>query len=168
MRKTDKGFSLIEILVVVAIFAILAAIASQSTIFSLRGARKSDSTIKVRENLNFALSIIERQLRNARAVTPCSGPSITLSTLNYTDQYGISTSFSCNSIIPSGNGYIASGAGRLTNSDIAITQCYFVCSQESTNLPPSVDVVLTGYNKLTGGAEGSLVTVDTKIMLRIY
>lgn len=168
MKKTRFGFSLIEILVVVSIFAILAAIATQTTVFSLRGARKSDSTIKVRENLNFALSIIERQLRNARAVSPCPGSSTPLFTLNYTDQYDIPTSFSCNNIVPTGNGYIASGAGRLTNSDIAITQCYFVCSQSSTNLPPSVDVVLTGYNKLTGGAEGSLVTVDTKIMLRIY
>jgi len=167
-KKLYKGFSLIEILVVVAIFAILAAVATQSTVFSLRGARKSDATIKVRENLNFALSIVERQLRNARTVNPCPGAASQLTTLSYVDQYNIPTSFSCNSMTPTGNGYIASGSARLTSSDIALTQCHFACIPGQVGLPPAVNITLTGYNKLTSGPEASLVTVDTRILLRIY
>ncbi|OGM11456.1 hypothetical protein A2Z22_00195 [Candidatus Woesebacteria bacterium RBG_16_34_12] len=62
------GFSLVEMLVVVSIFAILAVLASQSLIFTFRGRQKSGSIVSVRENLGHALSVIERQLYNAENV----------------------------------------------------------------------------------------------------
>ncbi len=89
------GLSLIEILVVVSIFAILGIIITRSVILTLQGSKKSESLIRVRENLDYAKSVIERQIRNADNAE-CPNPDTTL--LNYTDQFGNKTSFSCTNI----------------------------------------------------------------------
>ena len=62
-KKTLKGMSLLEILIVVAVFSILGVIVTRSVLLTLRGSKKSESQVKVRENVSFSLGVIERQLR---------------------------------------------------------------------------------------------------------
>ena len=71
ITKLQKGMSLLEILVVVAIFSILGVIVTRSVLLTLRGSKKSESQVKVRENVNYALAVIERQLRNADSIVTC-------------------------------------------------------------------------------------------------
>src|SRR5512137_3061278 len=100
-RKNQKGLSLIEILVVITIFAILGIVIARSIILSLQGSQKSTGLVAVRENLDFATSIIERQLRNANSVTSaCPVGGIQVNPLVYVDQNGNSSSFAC--VAPSG------------------------------------------------------------------
>ena len=70
MKKANlkKGFSLIEMLVVVVVFSILAIITTQSLLNSLRTAKKSQNVNVVKENLEVSASAIERLLRNAEDV----------------------------------------------------------------------------------------------------
>lgn len=163
MKNLQKGLSLIEILVVITIFAILGIIVSSSLILTIQGTKKSESIIKVRENLNYSLSVVERNLRNASMVLEC--PNSNTNTVTYTDQYGISSSFSCMNTGSATNSYIASGSARLTSDTIRITSCSFVCVRDLYN-PPYVTITVTGQDVDYSGAQGSNVTVESKIYLR--
>ncbi len=165
MAKNYKsGMSLIEILIVVSVFAILGMIVSVSIISTLKSARKSEAQIGVRENLNYAVSVIERQLRGAESVSPC--PNTSNQVLNYVSSDRISTSFSCQFL--GQDGYIASGSARLTSEQILITSCNFACQQEDLNDPPTVIINIAARDALNQQAEGSQVTIQTEISLRNY
>jgi prepilin-type N-terminal cleavage/methylation domain-containing protein len=159
-----KGVSLIEMLVVVAIFAVLGILISRVILTTLRGSNKSNSLVKVRENLDYALAVMERQIRNADSVTTCPNPDH--SRIDYRDGRGTATFFSCANIGPAG--YVASGSARLTSSEIGITSCSFSCTPAVGRVPPSVTINLIGEDPNSPGVEGAQVTVTTSIFLRTY
>ncbi len=150
--------SLLEILVVVAIFAVLGIIVTQSVILTLRGSKKSESQVRVRENIGYALSVIERRLRNADSITSCDGQTVT-----YRDSQGISSTFSC---VSGADSYVASASARLTSSEVLINTCSFVC--DLTSSPPSVTVSLEATEASATGIEGARVSSSTKVYLRTY
>lgn len=151
----NKGFSLIEILMTITTFALLGMMVTSAVALSMKGSKKGESTIKVRESLDYALAIIERQLRNAEKVEPCPNPNPQV--LAYYDLKGAATSFSC---VNAGgaDGYLASGSARLTTTDAAISNCSLVCQTGTYSTPPQVQIDITS---------GS-VTLSTKINLRTY
>ncbi|OGM32389.1 hypothetical protein A3D00_04285 [Candidatus Woesebacteria bacterium RIFCSPHIGHO2_02_FULL_38_9] len=161
-----KGFSLIEILVVIGIFALLGVITTQSLFLSLRGARKSDALGRVKQNLDYAVSIMERQLRNASKVSPCPNP-VPQTRIDYTDKEGNPAYFSCEGI-PAGFVASSSASVKLTSSEILITKCSLTCVAASGNVLPHVLVNLTGKDAVTIGSEGAEATIKTQIFLRTY
>jgi len=167
--KVNSGFSLIEMLVVLFVFAILAIVMTQTLALSLRGSRKSESSSNTRENVQYALNVIDRVLRNARSLTcPSSTPT---NRIDYTDEYGNSAYFQC---ISGTDSYIASNSAtqRLTSDKIKISNCatVFSCKDgKSINIPDSLDISITATDATNGtGAEGSSVSLSTKILLRNY
>lgn len=172
-----KGFSLIETLVVVGLFALVGIIVSQSTATSLTGSRKADASIKVRENLNQALSVMERQIRSAQSITStCAAGGTTSENISYVDQSGNSAGFSCN---PNPNCTTTSttavsstsavSTDRITSTDtLCITACQFVCTRVNSNLPPTVDIILEGRSKEATGVEDTAIRVQTSVNLRAY
>ena len=164
MNKNKKGFSIIEMLVVVSIFAVIGVLTTSALTLTLRGSRKSESLVRVRENVNYSLAIIERQIRSSESITTCDGTSS--STLSYTSLEGITASFSC--ITPGSAGYIASGSGRLTSTDISVTACSFTCSQTDANNPQVVRVSVTAEDSVSTGAEKGSVSTDMEIITRNY
>lgn len=173
----NKGLSLIEILVVITVFAALGIIISTSIILSLQGSQKSSGLVSVRENLDYAAGVIERQLRNANQIPECLGlnpsPNPDTSVINYIDQNGQQSSFTC--VVPGTSvdgSYIASGSAnlRLTSPQVSITSCSFTvsCGQAGSVNPPYVDVSLTARPVNITGAQSSVVTTETRIYLRNY
>lgn len=157
--KISSGLSLIEILVVVTIFAILGVIVTRAIILTLQGSQKSTSLVAVRENLDYSMSIIERQIRNANSVD-CVNSSGT--NLIYTDQYQNPSSFTCNGTS------VASGSATLTSSAVSV-QCSFSCVIPSdSTTQPYVVVSLTGKPTGVTGIQSSTVTTNTRIYLRDY
>lgn len=167
MKKniTNSGMSLIEILVVVLVFAILGIIITGSIISTLQGSKKSESTLKVRESVDYAVSVMERQLRNSNSILNC--PFTDQSSISYTNEVGILASFSCEEISSEEEGwYIASDSARLTNTDIIITSCKFSC-EASDSIPSVININLTAKNAGTG-VERSQIDITTQIQLRTY
>ncbi len=153
-----KGMSLLEILVAVTIFAILGVVITRSVILTLRGSKKSEDVVKVRENISYAFSVIERQLRNADSIIEC--PNITTpSVLDYKDQLGAASTFSCVGI-GSADSYIASGSARLTSSGVVLESCDISCVSGASNEPPFVTVSVT--------TSDPQISQGTKIYLRNY
>lgn len=159
-----KGVSLIEILIVVAIFAVLGLLISRVILTTLRGSNRSDSLVKVRDNLDYALSVMERQIRNADSVSPCPNPDPTR--VDFRDSNGIAAYFACTNVGPSG--YVASGSARLTSDQVAITACSLTCTPAAGRVPPSVDISLEARGANQTGVERAMVTIATKIFLRTY
>ncbi|MDP1709993.1 MAG: type II secretion system protein [bacterium] len=162
-KKHHAGMSLIEILVAISIFAILGVVISKSILLTLRGVRKSESTLKAKENINYAMAIVERALRNADEVT-C--PNLSPTVLDYTDEKGEATTFSCIGL-GTEDSYIASGSARLTNTDITIKSCEISCSP-SDNATPTVAIDISAGDKNATGIENSTFTSSTQILLRSY
>jgi len=159
-HKMQKGISLLEILVAVAIFAVLGVMVTRSIALTLRGSKKSELTLKVRENISYSLSVIERQLRNADSITSCNDDMRVV----YIDSFGNSGSFSCEGM-DGGDAYIASGSARLTSNEVKITKCTFNCTSSD---PPAVNVSITAIDSQAEGVEGASVTASTKVYLRTY
>ncbi|KKW14525.1 MAG: hypothetical protein UY55_C0007G0001 [Candidatus Jorgensenbacteria bacterium GW2011_GWB1_50_10] len=159
-----KGVSFIEILVVIAIFAILGILVARITVVTLRGTNRSDSLVKVRENMEFSLAVMERGIRNAEVVNPCPNPDTTV--LNYSDADGVPTSFSCVNV--GATGYVASGSARLTSDEIKITACSLSCSPGSGGVNPSVTISLEAADARATGIEAAKASATTIIFLRTY
>lgn len=165
MKKWRQGISLIEILVVVAIFAILGIIITRSIFLTLQGSKKSATLVNVRENVDHAMGIIERNLRNANSISEC--PNSDPAVINYIDQNGKSSSFSCKDLDLS-DSYIASGSARLTSNTIKLVGCSFTCVPGTSANPPSVIVNIEAQDAVVVGAQGGDVTTTTQIFLRNY
>ena len=161
----NTGISLIEILIVVTIFSVLGILVTQSVALTLQGSKKSEVMIAVRENLDYSIGIIERQIRNANSVTGCpfsSQPYIT-----YIDQYGTSTYF----LWTSATSAIASGSATtlLTSHEtVKVTSATFTCVAGTSVNQPYVNVSLTAQSATATGAQSSPETVNTRIYLRNY
>lgn len=167
-----KGFTLIEILVVITIFAFLGILITRSILLSITGSKKSESIVKVRTSLDYAMGVMERQLRNADGIPTLNPddspncPNTDTSVLNYTDQYGNLTSFSCQS---NGNvQYMASGSAQLTGSDINLKTCEILCSQSTGVSPAVVTINLEGEDVTASGIQGADVSLSTQVSLRNY
>ena len=164
MPAGRQGFSLFEMLIVIFIFGILGALSTQIIMLSLRSSAKSESLVKVREDLNYTLSVMEREIRGASSIT-CPDTN----TLNYTNSLGLPGSFVC---LTSDNTtyYVASGSAqvRMTGTDVSMSTCSFECDEGSANSPPSVTINLQAKNTNKSGVETANMSVETQIYLRNY
>lgn len=159
--KKNSGLSLIEILVVITVFSILAILATRGVLLTLRGSRKSDALGRVRENVGYSIAVMERNLRNAQTID-CSSET----QIDYTDPNSTAGYFSCENI--GSGGYVSSSSARLTNDQVNVTACTFTCAAATTGVPPSVDINITAEDANTQGAEGGQVTIQTQVNLRTY
>ena len=151
-----KGFTLIEILIAIASFAFVSLVASETIILSLRGTKKADTISKVRQNVDYALGVMDRQLRSAKSIaSECNGSKT--QDIRFIDQNNNPGGFSCSS---SG---IASASGTLTPAGIVITSCSFVCFPAGDSTPPSITIQVDASDE-TG--QNAPVSATTQITLR--
>lgn len=166
--RNESGFSIIEILISIALLSIVMIITTQTLTSSLKNSKKSDSISKTRENVDYALSTMERLLRNAQSVS-CSANG---RSVDYVDEYGNSTSFQCNNA----GGFIASGSAftRLTSTDVNVicddpAATPFQCPSTGAGIPDTVVITLMAEEADLGGSiEGAVITASTKVLLRNY
>lgn len=153
------GFALLEMLVVLSIFGLVVALASQIFFSALRGTVKTEALTRVKQNGNYALSVMQRALRNSKGNIECSDQSVT-----YSDALGNRTSFSCLGAGGS-DGYIASGSARLTGSDVRVSSCVITCAPAI--LPREVEISITLEGKDSFRAEEKVsLPFYTRVTLR--
>jgi len=149
-----KAFSLIEVLVVVAIFSVISVLVGRSLVSSLTGSRKVDNAVLLRENLNYALTIFDREIKPAKSIDNC-----TIDSLTYSDFENTQKIFACPAIVPT---YVSLDGERLTSDDIQITDCQFICTNDTATL------ILTGQTIGTKDSEDTNITVSTVAKIRSY
>lgn len=158
-----NGFSLVEMLIVVVIFAVIGILLSQTIILTLQTTKRSDTSARVRENVDFVLSVIDRQLHSASSVTSgCTGtPS---AQVTYTDINGQVGSFACINAGP--DGYVSSAGAQITSTQISVTDCTFTCTQLTG--APYINVNISARDKNIPGLQNATVSASTRIYLRTY
>ena len=159
-NKQENGFTLIELLVVTALILIIIGAVSQLFFGALRGAVKTTITNETRQTADYALSVMERMIRNAETIdnmtTYCDGSSQSSISID-----GATTVFACP--IDVSAPYLASNSARLTSSKVAVdvypSGCSFSCTRSGSDpavvsisfsihqLNPNPDVILEPEEK---------------------
>ena len=161
IEKRRAGFTLIELLVAIGIMGIVGGIATIILFTTLQSAGKSDIMREVKQNGSFALTIMERMVRNATAIVsdcPQTGSSLTIENPD-----GQTTTFSLSGI------QIASTGGMLTNNKVAVNNLSFTCSRTSGRPDVvAISFTLSQAGSTTRPEEQAQMTFQTTVSLRTY
>ncbi len=193
--KNNRGFTLIEILVVVSIIATIGGVIAGIFIVSLRTATKSNNITLIRQNGNYALSQVSRMIRYAQSVdglsnaaagpfaidaTTCPLPPTVPSAYQYLKATGVSgygdkaITFSC-SQSTSTLQYVVEGGSTIVLLDHNLVKiqnyCTITCSRASDTAPPNITISFDLSNANAGQTqESQVVTIpfQTSISPRNY
>jgi prepilin-type N-terminal cleavage/methylation domain-containing protein len=140
----QKGFTLLEVLVVLVIFLTVGGTVVSVLSIALRGAKKTDVVMSVKQNGDFALNEMIRSIRYASDLTspavcypPVSANSVSI--VSNSDYQ--TTQYSCPA---DPTGPISSNSAALIDtSAVKVTSCSFTCSQPVTGGPPNINIKFT-------------------------
>ena len=165
--RGGRGYTLIELLSVIAIFAIVGAIVVSIMAFTLRGSKKSDLTESVRESGNAALSQMVRVIRYTQSIdSPVScAPSSTTSGITFTSMAGVQTALVCDATAKT---ITSNGVSVLDTTSVLVQSCSFTCRQPTNDDIPSVTIQFTlKSNNTTSFFENSVtLPFQTTVTLR--
>lgn len=174
-KKFSFGFTLVEVLVVLAITALVAAIIVQTIAAILRGVLKTGSILEVKQNGSFTLAVMEQMIRNSVSTPIClfPTPGILVSGVQITNPDTVT--FAC--LYDGSKYFIASGSGVIptyapvTSSIVQVVpgSCSFTCP---TGTPSRVTIQysLSSYRPQVTPRPQDTVTeqFSTSITLRSY
>lgn len=173
------GFTLMEIMVTIVILGGLGVVASSSLFSLLRGASKTELVKEIKQNGDYALSVMEIKIRNAHdIVSTCDGSAATSLTIINQDIDRTQTEFACNNGRISQRDLGAPGASPsptteyLTNSSVAIPACTtanfsFTCATSTVTGSKNVIFKFTlTQNATVGPAEAVSQTFQIQVTLR--
>ncbi len=180
-----RGFTIIEMLVSVAIFATVMTIALGALLAMSESDRRAQTLKSVINNLNFSLDAMSRSIRTGRdyhcnissgnvtaaqdcAVTPATSIAF-LSADNITTQYCRGNGTSCNG---SGTAILvkkgSSAWSAITSSEVVITNLqFYVTGATTANVQPHVVVLLSGQVPVSA-TQISSFDLETSITQRLY
>lgn len=155
--KSSSGFTLIEMLAAIIVLIALGSIVTGIVWTSLRGNNKASTVSNVRQNGNYALSIMSKMIRDAKYFkgvsidgssysTDCyqtiANPSPTPIPYQYLKIKSFDdgeTIFSCTEDnISSNSGTI--DVSLLDSNSVSLASCYFECSQPSFSDYPTIKI----------------------------
>ncbi|MBI3379591.1 type II secretion system protein, partial [Candidatus Gottesmanbacteria bacterium] len=156
MQKSLRGFTLVELLVIVALVGMIGVITSQVFIIGFRSAGKGEIVKEVKQNGDYAMSVMETMVRNAADISPdqvCNANSTSLSIIN---PDGYTTTFDCDPAtfnISSASATYPTGIPLMSNKvAVPAGSCHFrvVCPTP----PLSPKYVFVGFTLTQGAVQG--------------
>ena len=176
--KNGAGFTFIEMIVAISIMGIVALIGTGFLLTSLSSSGKAEINKEVRQNGNFALSVMEGLIvssKNVECRDEAGDPSN--KQIWVTDIRGNIAKFICDDLT---NYKIASSSSinnvwvsvDLTATNVAVSGCNFTCTTAAGS-PTNVGIVFTVSQKTTGlltprPNEKSSVSFQTQVSTRNY
>jgi len=183
-----KGFTLIEMMVSVAIFAIVMTISLGALLSMSESDRKAQSFKSVINNLNFSMDSMSRSIRTGQVyhcdisqgsistARDCATVAATSFAFQATDGTTVSYCLYDNSIrreiTPAGftpdTSCSASGFGSITSPEVRIdTLSFFVTGAESAGIQPKVTILISGVVTVTA-TQTSTFNLQTSVTQRVY
>lgn len=133
----QKGFTLVELLVVVGIMAIVGTMTANLFLSNLRTAAKTKALTEVKQNGDYALEVMRRMIRNAREIkSSCPGSGTSLMILNPDEN---TTTFDCSGAQIASNTATFLTSGKL---EVKSGSCSFVC-EKPLSKPAVVTITFT-------------------------
>lgn len=174
----DAGFTLVELLAVLAIFITIGIFVISIIVSTLRGNNKTNAVAIVQTNGTYALASMTKLIRNARALAPSmtcgtiANPTVSTS-LGVTDVDGNATTYSC-ATGQDGSKYIASNSAALTDPSLVTwNTCQFTCGRTSISDYPVIGIQFAlqyvspgGGNLVEQTASSSAVLFQTSVIMR--
>lgn len=170
IMKRDKkyiyqnGFTLVELIIAIGVFAVISISIATILINTLRGANKTNTLAGLRQNGNTLLTQMTRDIRSAVALQlPATCDATPQSTIQITTIDNVQKSYVCanNNIVDANN------VSLLDASIVTTTSCTFSCSEVPGENPvATIDFTL---QNATGGkmAERSgLVEFKSSVIMR--
>ena len=133
----QNGFTLVEMLAVVAIFIVIGGVATSILVTSFRTSSKTDIVTAVQHSGNYAISQMAKTIRDARGLVdpfPCV-PSVKSSSITVTTPDNQVVTYSCTATTIASN-----GASLLDTTQVKIQDCSFTCMQESESDLPVIQI----------------------------
>ncbi len=131
LARLNYGFTLVELLVAITLVGIIGVLVTQAFIIGLNAQAKSEVMKEVKQNGDYAISVIEQMVRNARDITGQSCNETSSLGFTIENQDGYATTFACSSensnissISATLEGEIIS-AVSLTTNKVTVTNCSF-------------------------------------------
>ncbi|MBI5044479.1 MAG: type II secretion system protein [Candidatus Levybacteria bacterium] len=171
-KKLVKGFTLVELLAVIAITGVVGTLMFGILFTTLRGASKSDSMGTIQKNGDFVMSQISRTIRFASALdtpstcytAPTPTPVVN-SSITVLDGSNRKTTYACDTTA----GTISSNSAVLLDpNEVVVTACSFSCQQLTPNDFPTFTIVIT-LNKKDNNSlseNNSALTFQTSVTMR--
>lgn len=162
--KRSSGFTLIEIIVVFGLLSTVGFITSSIFFTTLKAGTKAELLKEVKQNGDYAISTMERMIRNARQISSrCDGSSQSIEIVNPDYQ---TTQFSCGNQIASNSAFYSA---FLTTDKLVASHCSFTC-QKPISGPKTVIIkfALSQKGSPTRPEEKASATFQTTVSLRTY
>ena len=169
------GFTLVEMIVAVGIFSMIAVISTAATISIIDYNKKIRSSKEALENMNFALESMSRAIRYGKdfycgdsgtgfSDCPYTSPS---SRLSFTDVYGRRIRYRLNSSTHRIDRQTDSNLdGSITSEGVNVTSLEFVVrGSDSTNNQPMVQIMVSG-SVIHGNTPPSYFNLQTLVSSR--
>ena len=130
-----KGFTLVEIVIVVSLLALISVIGGNFFFSALFGSSKAEALKEVKQNGEFALKVMEESIKNAYGFVSCDPNSIVVKNKdNQNNNYHFE--------IVDNIGRIASDSSHLTSERVNVTNFSINCIT-SSGVPPKVIISYT-------------------------
>jgi len=162
------GFTLIEAVIAISILSLVGLISSSFLLTTLSSSSKVEVSKEVRQNGDYALSVMKGLILSADSVTCQDSENIRVQDVN-----GGITTFTCDETtaykISSAS---AAGSVDLTGSNVAVTNCNFTCTAIAGG-PTNVGIGFTVSQKTSGSLtprpnERSSQNFQSEVMMRNF
>lgn len=166
------GFTLIEMIVAISILGIVSLIGTGLLFTSLSSSGKAEIDKEVRQNGNYALSVMEGLIISSKNIACPTPPAANASKeIDVTDINGQLTQFICDDSADHKISSVSASAGTfvLTATNVAVTNCNFTCATTVGN-PTTVGI---GFSVSQVGSSGrpnekSSASFETQVSARNY
>ena len=171
-RKISKGFTLIEILVVIGLLGIIVAVGSNMFFTTLKSSTKSKILTVVKQNGDYTLTIMERLIRDSEKVIVNSDGVLCeagMNKLKVKRLDGSEIEFTCEGE-GTADSLIASNSANLTSSEVKVDSCSFDCFSQGDFYPQvvSIDFTLSQAVETTRLEEQAAVNFRTTVTTRNF
>ena len=136
-RLGGGGYTLVEMLTVIAVFVVIGSIVASILITSFRTSSKTDVVTAVQHNGNYALTQMAKTIRDARGLVspfPCV-PTVSASSITVTTPDNQQVVFACTATTISSN-----SASLLDTTQVSLKSCSFTCAQETASDLPVITI----------------------------
>jgi prepilin-type N-terminal cleavage/methylation domain-containing protein len=126
-RNNKRGFTLIEMMVAISIFSIVAVIVTSSIIMMLDAARRANQTRLLMDNVDFALDSMVNKIKFGNDF-PTNFTDSSAKTFTFKDRNGVATTYALSGSAPSTCIAISQSGGAnscITSSEINIDKLIF-------------------------------------------
>lgn len=158
-----RGFSLIELIVVIGLLSLLMLAISSTMLMSIVSSNRIRTTSKIKQAGNFAMGEIQGMLRSAKSITSCNS---TTSTITFVNPDGGTTTI--NTALVDTTTSIASNSGVYLTPPTANVTSFTIGCEPSDSEPTLVNLSFDLKDSLTTRKtiENPLLHFETSISLR--